>query len=683
MAVFLAALCVYVLTLSPSIGWGDSAELTTAAWQAGVPHPTGYPLYMLLGHAFLKLVPFGSVAYRMNLLSAICGALAAAGLYLAARRACRSSLAGGIAALAFAFSLTFWSQCVVAEVYAAHMLFNAAVLAAVLRWDQTGSPAVLRLAALLYGLSFTHHLMSVLAAPALLYLAATSGHRRALVRDLPRLLPLFLAPLALYAYLPLAAWRDPPANWGDPRTWQNFLDHIAGSQYRGVMFSKGPGGMLEALGTYLAEPGGRATGILRQQFPIALLPIALLGAGWLVLRRRRWGVFLLLSYGVALVYATNYDIYDVDVYYLPAHLVTAVWIAAGLLSVISLLRLVSRRRLAPDRRSRWTLLARAVAGLTPAFVLLGNWPAADRSGDRSPWIYGRAALDSLAPGALLLVGGDDTQFPLLYCRQVEGRRPDVTMVNLYSLLLPERLRLLTRLRSQGVVVNVPEHYASARRGVHDDNCLPVQLAADNVGRRPLYVLGPEVLLKADWVQGLMKPYFRLRGSNVPWIRLAGQPPGLEVPAARRSAAAFRLPAGELRLLDLRLRPRSLDGVDWVDVEYDWELSAPGISGLQVRLVFGDAEGNFVTDREGIPAFQDLRPLGGVLAAPESAGYRLPSRFTDRASLFVPQGFHNRESHAWLAVLHDGEPVPLSGAESPYFPAGRLPARGDADPPAGG
>src|SRR4051812_36731846 len=65
----LAALLVYARTLYPEIAWGDSPELTAAAYQAGVPHPTGYPLYMLLGHLFVRLCPLGSVAYRMNLLS--------------------------------------------------------------------------------------------------------------------------------------------------------------------------------------------------------------------------------------------------------------------------------------------------------------------------------------------------------------------------------------------------------------------------------------------------------------------------------------------------------------------------------------------------------------------------------------------------------------------------------------
>src|SRR5213078_1968774 len=128
----LIAFAVYLRTLAISIIWGDSPELTAAAYNLGIPHPTGYPLYMLISHAFLKLFPIGSVAYRMNLLSAICGAGAVALIFLLMRRFTHSRLAGLIATLMFAFSVTFWAQAVIAEVYAFHMLLSTALLLCVL-----------------------------------------------------------------------------------------------------------------------------------------------------------------------------------------------------------------------------------------------------------------------------------------------------------------------------------------------------------------------------------------------------------------------------------------------------------------------------------------------------------------------------------------------------------------------
>src|SRR3954470_22903143 len=118
----LIAFTVYLRTLASTIVWGDSPELTAAAYTAGVPHPTGYPLYMLLAHSFIHLVPLGTPAYRMNLLTAISASLAAALIYPLMLRITRSRISSLVGPLLFAFSQTFWSQAVIAEVYAFQIL---------------------------------------------------------------------------------------------------------------------------------------------------------------------------------------------------------------------------------------------------------------------------------------------------------------------------------------------------------------------------------------------------------------------------------------------------------------------------------------------------------------------------------------------------------------------------------
>src|SRR5207247_4443125 len=144
-------------------------------------HPTGYPLYMLLSHSFLRCLPFGSIAFRMNLLSALSAGFAVGLIYLLMGRVTSSRLAGLVGALVFAFSQTFWSQAVIAEVYAFHMLGMVGVLVCVLAWDRRGERRWLWASAMAYGLCFALHMMSVLLAPGLLYFALTSPHRRQFV----------------------------------------------------------------------------------------------------------------------------------------------------------------------------------------------------------------------------------------------------------------------------------------------------------------------------------------------------------------------------------------------------------------------------------------------------------------------------------------------------------------------
>src|SRR5262245_47832124 len=114
---FLLFLAVYVRTAAPTVLSGDSAEFQLAAPLLGVPHPTTYPLYVLLGKLATLLVPFGDLAWRVTLVSALCAALAVALFFLLARR-----FAGwpgaGVAALALGVTPGLWNAATLAEVYA-------------------------------------------------------------------------------------------------------------------------------------------------------------------------------------------------------------------------------------------------------------------------------------------------------------------------------------------------------------------------------------------------------------------------------------------------------------------------------------------------------------------------------------------------------------------------------------
>jgi hypothetical protein len=114
----LLALTVYSLTLTPSLSFlsPDGSELATIPYVLGLAHSPGYPLYTWLGYLFSHLLPLGDVAYRINLMSAVLGALACGGVYLIALRLLPEKLSvnwrrsvSALSALLLAFSLTYWS----------------------------------------------------------------------------------------------------------------------------------------------------------------------------------------------------------------------------------------------------------------------------------------------------------------------------------------------------------------------------------------------------------------------------------------------------------------------------------------------------------------------------------------------------------------------------------------------
>lgn len=132
---FLLSLALYLQALAPSVAtlFDDSLEFPLASYRLAIIHPTGYPLYTLLGKLF-TLVSWGNAAWAVNLLSAVAGALAVALVYLVARELAARRLPALLGAVALAVSPVFWSQAVVAEVYTLHSVFVAALLWLVLRW---------------------------------------------------------------------------------------------------------------------------------------------------------------------------------------------------------------------------------------------------------------------------------------------------------------------------------------------------------------------------------------------------------------------------------------------------------------------------------------------------------------------------------------------------------------------
>lgn len=460
------ALLVYGCTLLPTVSaWGDSAKFQYIAQVWGIPHPTGYPLYILLTRLFAAL-PWGDIAYRVNLLSAVCAALAAGGLYLLAalalvRPAARHRLypwpAAASAALLVAFSPLVWSQAVVAEVYALNALFVVVTLALLLRFRQTRRAGWLYAFLLVYGLSFSHHASMLLLLPAVVFwvLAATVARRRGeAARTGPsgededhaalphpyilvwrRTWLVALAGVALgllpYAYILVRAAQGAPDSEFPPLAgrplWVAFLDYLGGGQFRGAffgVFADGPAAVWER--------AQRLGGVVWQQFGPWGVGLGVFGWLWLWRRDRVTTAGLTLALLGELVFALGYRIIDPEVYLIPVCLIWAVFIAGGLGWLGSLVpqredaKSQGRQEtdsktglsnakshvvrilgaLAPWRfvRSRPAQVAYGLLCLALVVLpLVHTWPDADRSGDDRARRWAEGFLHDLAPQALVVL----------------------------------------------------------------------------------------------------------------------------------------------------------------------------------------------------------------------------------------------------------------------------------------
>jgi hypothetical protein len=148
--VALAVFGLYLLTLAPSTAMWDASEYIAAAYVLGIPHPPGNPFFMLSGGCSRSCPIAPNVAMRINVLAALCSAVAAGVWFLVAERVLVSWLARAVAAhrrrraaaLIGATAFTVWNQSVVNEkVYTVSLLFFAIVSWLVVRWcDEPDAP---------------------------------------------------------------------------------------------------------------------------------------------------------------------------------------------------------------------------------------------------------------------------------------------------------------------------------------------------------------------------------------------------------------------------------------------------------------------------------------------------------------------------------------------------------------
>lgn len=305
---------------------GDSGEFQWAMASLNVAHATGYPLFTLLGYVW-QLVPLPvPIAWQLNLLAALFGALAIAAVFVLVRDVTRRTDTALVAALFLALAPTIWFNASILEVYPLHAFLLVLVIYLLWRWSAqtrgvSETPSVpsndgaLYLAFFVLGLAFAHHRLIVLALPSIIIFVFLTDRR--FMFNVPRLLIcvlLLLPGLLLYLYVPL---RLLPEGYSINFAWN---DIILGGEYQGSLLRE-------------FNPLPVLWDIPFQNFHAGLV-LAFIGALTLSRRARTLNLLLWLVYLADLLFALVYSVPDIEVFLTSSFVVTAVWIGAGTAFVI-------------------------------------------------------------------------------------------------------------------------------------------------------------------------------------------------------------------------------------------------------------------------------------------------------------------------------------------------------------
>lgn len=371
---------LYAVTAAPSIVelYDDSLEFQLVGPTLGIAHPTGYPLYTVLGAFWSRMLfPIGNWAWRMNLLSALAAAITVGLLFLITQRlTVQVSLAkpqsalkigpGMAAALAFGLAPVWWSQATIAEVYALHNLFVAVILLIALNLSLTPSPPhLVTLLCLCFGLGLAHHRTIVLLLPGV---ALMLWGQRTLVWQPQWWLTwvaAFLLPLLLYLLLPLrAAMGVADLHGSYVNSWAGFWDHVLARGYTSF-FAQNELTVQRTFGDWWQ--------LWQAQVGLVGLLLGAIGLGWLLWRGRPlWpGLGVVVVLVTNLLFAVNYQVGDQQVFLLPAWLCFALLIGLGVGALMTWL-------------ARWPRVAQGTAigcCLLLFFGVGGRGPLVNRSHD--------------------------------------------------------------------------------------------------------------------------------------------------------------------------------------------------------------------------------------------------------------------------------------------------------------
>ncbi len=438
--VMLITLVVYIFTANPDVSFTDSGELAAVCTTLGVAHPTGYPLFTLIGHLWTLLpLPLTPIV-KLNYFAGFCTAISAFVFFYLVEFMLRNAsykpliiktkhskkgkqhelstaaklpensatIIATVMALLFGFADTVWAQAVSIEVYSLQLIIFTVSIWLFLRAMITGDRRILMLWGLTLGLGFANHGTTVLMAPAMLFLFFKRPNEKANFsierwKTIGLLALPFLLGLSVWLYLPLRSAAMPDFNWGAVhRNWDKFWYHASGKQFQVWMFTG------DSIGTNF----NIFIKLIPFEFGIlGILPLLTgIVVGWKYSKSMM--IFLILLVVGCLFYSLNYGIHDIDTYFLLAFIGLLLITSFGLLAI-----------------------AEKYPAVLPGFVLLPvlafglNLKENNHSNDYQVPEFTRIMADNLAPNAVVISAQWDYWCSAFWYKQrVENYRPDVVLV---------------------------------------------------------------------------------------------------------------------------------------------------------------------------------------------------------------------------------------------------------------
>ncbi|XP_063694209.1 protein O-mannosyl-transferase TMEM260-like isoform X3 [Bolinopsis microptera] len=235
--IFILSCVIYFITMFPGLPMGDSGEFMVTAIDFGVAHPPGYPLFTSMAHLAIKLIPFGTPAWRVSLLSVLFGALFNVTVYYVVSLVGKNSVVGLMAAGWIGFSRLFWMWSIQGEIFSLNNFFCAFIMLRAYYFESCSKENILfeaKISALTCGLSLSNQHTSVLF---IVPFALRVAYKVLIVegkspRDACNIAMYGIGGMAWYLQMPISHFFfTPRVTWGDFGSISTFLKHMLRLDY--------------------------------------------------------------------------------------------------------------------------------------------------------------------------------------------------------------------------------------------------------------------------------------------------------------------------------------------------------------------------------------------------------------------------------------------------------------------
>ncbi len=549
------SLVVYIITLNPTVTFMDSGELAAACATFGIPHPTGYPLYLVIGFLFSKLPFSASPVYNLNLLSAVMSAAAVVVFFYCLilfvdllreikpvkqrqqnkqkkqkneqpeyrRSEAEIVLIAFFSSLVFAFSRTFWLNADTIEVYPLHTLFIIIIIFFCLKIFSDLKAENKKIWILLFvflGLSFANHMTTIFLLPGIVFVFYIQYRANPIYTKSVTSAAIYIIPgLLLYIILFIRASAQPYLNWSDPSNFSNFMHHVTGGDYSQLMFSAS---------SVFAHNSGLFFSSVLSEFAIASGIIAVIGLISVYFKNKNLFYFLLILIVSCLLYSLNYNIRDVLVYFILVYVVLGITFAAGLIRLLDYL--VKNINLEKNVFAATIVLGLVLAGWSFKF----NYTADNNSSNYAVEDITLNALNQVKPNAIIMSFDWGYIYPAsIYYQQVGKVREDVKVFNVKFLSVSWYLDMIKKYYPD-IYENCKPEIESYLPAIGNESTAPSKLSAlvkafivKNNAKYPFYMTYDFAYSKE--IRQLITDYliipdgflYRLVNKNAPYDSTAG------------------------------------------------------------------------------------------------------------------------------------------------------------------